>query len=165
MTPIGARLSTWVEIRVPHEFLNGSDIRPALQQMGCERTAKRMATCQFGKAGAFNGFLHSLLDHAWIQVMAAFYPGSDVLPAVPLGKHPRSDLRCYPDATLTSHSIQRLEHGHANQPNHLNGSKKPSPLKAAAPPPESAPSRYASPRGPRSPSAAGNGRPGRCARR
>ena len=37
-----------IEIRVPHEFLNGSDILPALKQMGCERMAKRVATCRFG---------------------------------------------------------------------------------------------------------------------
>jgi hypothetical protein len=48
MTTIGPRLSTWVEIRVTQEFLNGSDILSALQQIGCERMAKRVTTCRFG---------------------------------------------------------------------------------------------------------------------
>ena len=69
----------------------------------------------------FNGFHHSLLDHAWIQVMADFYPSSGVLPAVPPGKHPRADLKYFPDDTVPSHFIQRLEHAHTNQPNHLSG--------------------------------------------
>ena len=77
-----------VEIRVPHEFLNGSDILPTLQQMGRERMAERVATCRFGEAGAFNGLLHGLLDQTWIYVVAALLSRGRVLPAVSLGKHP-----------------------------------------------------------------------------
>ena len=110
MTSIGPRLSTWVEIRVPHEFLNGSDIMPALRQMGCERMAKSMATSHFGKAGAFNGLLHSLLDHAWLQLVAAFFPRG-VLPAVLPGKDPlaaRSQILLKDQANVLELPFQSL---------------------------------------------------------
>ena len=56
--------------------------------MSGEEMAESSTTCKFAKPGAFNGFLHCLLDQAWIQVVAAFFARGGVLPAVPLGKHP-----------------------------------------------------------------------------
>jgi hypothetical protein len=55
--------------------------------MGCERMAEGVATCWFGEACAFYGLLHSLLDHAWIKVVAALYSTIGVLPAIPLGNN------------------------------------------------------------------------------
>jgi hypothetical protein len=77
-----------VEIRVAHQFLNGSDVLPALQQLGRERRPEGVATCRFDETCAFYGLLHSLLHHPWIQLVAAFFSTVGVLPAVPLGKHP-----------------------------------------------------------------------------
>ena len=85
-------------------------ILPTLQQMGCERMAKRMATCQFGKAGAFNGFLHSLLDHGLLQVVVPFLP-CGVLPSVSLGKDPlpaRSQILLMDQANVLELPFQSL---------------------------------------------------------
>jgi hypothetical protein len=53
-----------------------------LQKVGWADDAQRPALEKVG-----NGFLYSLLDHAWIQVVAIFFPRG-VLPAVSLGKDP-----------------------------------------------------------------------------
>jgi hypothetical protein len=57
--------------------------------MGGEGTAGSMATCRFAKAGTFNGFLHCLLDHAWIQVVTTFFALGGVFPAdLPSSRRP-----------------------------------------------------------------------------
>lgn len=70
-----------VEIRAAHLLLNGSDILPALQQMGGERMTEGVAACQFGEARAIYGSLHRLLNQAWIQRATALDIGILIAPA------------------------------------------------------------------------------------
>ncbi len=48
--------------------------------------AEDVATCRFAKAVVLNGFLYRLMDHAWIQVVAALY-GQGLLPSNGRGAH------------------------------------------------------------------------------
>lgn len=78
-----------VEIGVAHQFLNGSNNLPALQQMGCERMAEGVANCRSGEADVFNGLLYSLLNQARIQRVMALGTGFHILRAVLLNAVPQ----------------------------------------------------------------------------
>ena len=77
-----------VDVRVTHQILNGSDVLLGLQQMGCKRIGLLRQPAGLVKTGTLVGLLHSLLHHAWIQMMAAFFSNCGIPPAIPLGKDP-----------------------------------------------------------------------------
>lgn len=78
-----------VEIRVAHQFLNGSNNLLALLQMGCERMAEGVANCRSGEADALNGFHYSLLNQARIPRVIALGTGFHILRAVLLNAVPQ----------------------------------------------------------------------------
>jgi hypothetical protein len=58
--------------------------------MGGEGMAGSVTTFQFAKPGAFNGFLHRYLEHAWIQVVTALFARGGIFPAdLPSSRRPK----------------------------------------------------------------------------
>jgi hypothetical protein len=73
-----------------------------------------MSTCRFGKTGGFNGFLHNVLGHAWIQVVAAFPLGIAELSRQRMGQNHRSPSRnqtLLMDAANAAHEWQARSWG------------------------------------------------------
>jgi hypothetical protein len=58
--------------------------------MSGEEMAESSTTCKFAKPGAFNGFLHRYLEHAWIQVVTALFARGGIFPAdLPSSRRPK----------------------------------------------------------------------------
>lgn len=73
-----ARAATVEHVRVDHrrldaavteQFLDGSDVVPAFEQVGGEGVTKRVAGCGFGERGLANCRLEGTLDRTLVQVM------------------------------------------------------------------------------------------------
>src|ERR1035441_1361413 len=60
-------------IVMPQQFLDGPDVRPALEGMGRKTMSERMAADLFGDAHAGNGQLDGVVDGPFIHVVAAGY--------------------------------------------------------------------------------------------
>jgi hypothetical protein len=77
-----------VHILVPQEFLDGSDVVPAFEQMGRKRMPKGVAGNSFRDPGAKNGFPDGFLEYRFIQMAAVKAPVGGVRKLPVSREHP-----------------------------------------------------------------------------
>jgi hypothetical protein len=73
---------------VAQEFLDGSNIIAALEQVRGKRMAEGVASDMLDNTGPAHSLLHGPLENGFMHMMAALLTGPGVLPAVLLRKDP-----------------------------------------------------------------------------
>ena len=58
-----------VDILMPQQLLNGTNVISVFQQMSCKRMSKGVTTRMFNYSGLQNGFSHSTLHKRFVNMM------------------------------------------------------------------------------------------------
>ncbi len=77
-----------IDILVPQQLLNGTNVISVLQQMGRKRMSKSVTANMFNDSGLQTSLSHSTLHKRFVNMMTAFLSCLSIFPPIFLGEHP-----------------------------------------------------------------------------